>query len=291
MKYLITGVQGVVGKNLYQQLSINNKLNVYGTGRHQSELNNYFELDLTNRVSVLNLFQKENFDCIIHCAADLSNEQPFKMYNNNITSTLNIVEACLESNVRKIFHTSGITVIGKILERPITEKHYVEPSSTYLYSKYQSERIINFFCKGKIDFINIRIPSPVGQEMPLRSMFPIFLDRIQNDLEINLYGDIRRKMNFLDLRDLANFILKASNINGVSGVFNVSAQKSHSDFEVAEAIISRTGSRSKIINNMIDSNTDFQNWDISTLKAKVNFGYTPQFSLEETIDWVLNTKK
>lgn len=287
MKCLITGINGVVGKNLSNILTEKYGFDVWGCGRTPHADSKYFILDLIDRTAVLDFFSKNSFDCVIHCAANINNDAPFEMFSNNIISTLNIVEASLASNVKKIFHTSGITVIGEILELPITESHQTKPLSGYILSKLHSEQIIEQYCKDKIDFINIRIPSPIGKGMPLRSVFPIFLDKIKNDEAITLTGDSRRKQNFLDIRDLANFIYKASLVDGVSGVFNVAAKKPYSNFELAEAIISKTGSSSKIVNETIESSSSLQSWDISTIKAKEHFGYIAEHDLHETIDWII----
>lgn len=287
MKCLITGVNGVVGKNLSKILAEKNGFDIWGCGRTFKNDEKYFTLDLLDRVAVLDFFSEHNFDCVIHCAANINNSVPFEMFSNNLVSTLNVVEASLASEVKKIFNTSSVPVIGEILELPITEEHPTKPPTAYHLSKLQSEEIIEKFCKDKIDFINMRIPSPVGRNMPLRSIFPIFLEKIKNNETITLTGDSTRKQNFLDIRDLAGFIYKASLVNGVTGVFNVASEKPYSNLELAEAIISRTGSKSKIVNDMVLSNASLQSWDVSTMKAKEYFGYAPQYSLNETIDWVL----
>lgn len=287
MKCLITGVNGVVGKNLSKILAEKNGFDIWGSGRTFKNDEKYFTLDLLDRVAVLDFFSEHNFDCVIHCAANIDNDVPFEMFSNNLISTLNVVEASLASGVKKIFHTSGITVIGEILEIPITEEHPAKPISNYLLSKLHSEQVIELACKDRIDFINMRIPSPVGRSMPLRSIFPIFLEKIKNNETITLTGDSTRKQNFLDIRDLASFIYKASLVTGVSGVFNVASEKPYSNLELAEAIISRTGSKSKIVNDMVLGNSSLQSWDISTMKAKEHFGYAAQYNLNETIDWIL----
>ena len=287
MKCLITGINGVVGKNLSNILTEKYSFDVWGCGRTTSNDSKYSILNLMDRTAVLDFFSKHNFDCVIHCAANINNDAPFDMFSNNIASTLNIVEASLASGVKKIFNTSSVPVIGEILELPITEKHPTKPPTAYHLSKLQSEQVIEQYCKDKIDFINMRIPSPIGKEMPLRSVFPIFLDKIKNDETITLTGDSRRKQNFLDIRDLANFIYKASLVDGVSGVFNVAAEKPYSNLELAEAIISKTGSYSKIVNETIESSSSLQSWDISTIKAKEYFGYIAEHDLNETIDWIM----
>jgi UDP-glucose 4-epimerase len=287
MKCLVTGINGVVGKNISNLLSEKYGFDIWGCGRTNKNDSKYFTLDLSDRVAVLDLFSKNNFDCVIHCAANISNEDPFEVYGNNIVSTLNIVEAVLTYNVKKIFNISSIPIIGEILQLPITEEHPNNPTTAYHFSKLQSEQIVEYYCKDKIDFLNIRIPSPVGRDMPLRSVFPIFVEKIKKNKNITLIGDSQRRQNFLDLRDLANFIYKASLVNGISGLFNVAAKKTYSNLELAEAIILKLGSNSKIINNMTDSNLSNQNWDISTNKAKKYFGYISEYDLEDTLEWVL----
>lgn len=287
MKYLITGVNGVVGKNLSSLLTEKYGFDIWGCGRAPNNGIKYFAIDLADRVAVLELFSNSNFDYVIHCAASINNDVPFEMFSNNLTSTLNVVEASLSSGVKKIFHTSSVPVIGEILTLPITEMHPSNPSTAYHLSKLQTEQVIEQLCKGKIDFINMRIPSPVGRSMPLRSIFPIFLNKIKSNETITLTGNFKRRQNFLDLRDLASFIYKASAIDGISGVFNVAAEKPYSNLELAEAIISRTGSHSQIVNNMVEDSLSIQNWDVSTKKAKEYFGYVAEHSLYDTIDWVL----
>ena len=86
---------------------------------------------------------------------------------------------------------------------------------------------------------------------------------------------------------LASFIYKSNLVEGVSGVYNVAAKKPYTDMELAKTIISRTGSSSKIINEMTECNTGIHSWDISILKAKEHFGYVPEYDLYQMIDWVL----
>lgn len=287
MKCLVTGINGVVGRNLSKLLAAKYGFDVWGCGRAPSKSSKYIAIDLTERVAVLEMFSTNRFDCVIHCAASINIDECFLTFSNNVTSTLNIVEASISSSVRKIFHTSSSPVIGKILESPITEEHATAPPTSYHLSKLHSEQIIEHYCNRKIDFINMRIPSPVGLNMPLRSIFPIFLEKIKNNETITLTGDSNRKQNFLDIRDLSNFIYKASLVDAVSGLFNVAAEKSYSNLELAETIISITGSSSKIVNNMVENYSGLQNWDISTEKAKKHFGYVAKHSLKDTINWVL----
>jgi nucleoside-diphosphate-sugar epimerase len=287
MKCLLTGVNGLVGRNLMYLLTDKYGFDIWSCGRGANDNSKYFSIDLMDRIAVLDLFLKNRFDVVIHCAANINTDEGFSMFRNNVLSTLNIVEASLSSGIEKIFTTSSVPVIGKILELPITEEHPTIPLSVYHLSKLHSEQIIEHYCKDRADFIIMRITSPVGRDMVPRSILPIFIEKIKNGDTVTLSGDSRRRQNFLDLRDLASFIYKASLGDGVSGVFNVAANKTYSDVELAEMIISRTGSNSKIINNMFVSDSSLQNWDVSTEKAKYHFGYVSNYNLDETVDWVI----
>lgn len=287
MKCLVTGFNGVVGKNLSNLLTEIYSFDIWGCGRAANDESKYIAIDLIDRAAVLDLFSKNSFDYVIHCAANIHNDELFTMFSNNLTSTLNIVEASLATGIKKIFHTSSLPVIGKIRELPITEKHPINPLTAYHLSKLQSEQIIEHYCKDKVDFINMRITSPVGRNMPPRSVLPIFLEKIKNNENVTLTSHTCHKQNFLDIRDLASFIYKASLVDGVSGLFNVAASRPYSNLELAAAIISRTGSKSKIVNDMLESSSSLQTWEVSTKKANEYFGYAPEYNLEKTIDWVL----
>lgn len=292
MKFLITGVNGVVGKNIFQLLSQRENCEVFGCGRQPlKEENKYFVIDLLDRSSILQLFSTNYFDCVIHCAANISTDEKisFDMFYNNWVSTLNVVEGSLASGVKKIFYTSSIPIIGDILEVPITEEHKIQPKTKYHLSKIQSEQIIEKYCEGKIDFINMRIPSPVGLHMPLRSVFPIFLDKIRNNKNITLVGNPQREQNFLDLRDLESFIYNACFIRGVSGVFNVAAKRTYTNLELANIMISKLSSCSKIEDKMNKYPEKIERWDISIKKAEEYFGFYSKYDIEDTIDWILES--
>ena len=178
MRFLITGVNGVAGRNLFELLRQNSSFDVYGTGRSKSSLDNYIQLELIDETSLLKIFADYKFD-IIHCAALIGDEPAFDVFSNNLNSTLNIVKASLSISAKKIFYISSISVIGNIIQSPITEQHKVYPLSTYAYSKYQCEKLMNHFCNGKIQHISLRIPSPVVKTCPCVLYSQFFLIKLK----------------------------------------------------------------------------------------------------------------
>ncbi len=286
MKYLITGANGVVGKNLLELLQNYPESEVWGCGRDSKNSDRYFNLDLMSRTDVQERFALGAFDCVVHCAADIKNPSTFKLFNNNTTTTLNVVEACIATKVKTLVHTSGLPVIGSIKRLPITESHPAKPQSPYHLSKLHSEQILEQYCQDKLKLINVRIPSPVGLHMPLRSAFPIFLDKIKKHQIIRITGNPETKQNFLDMRDLADFIYKTSVLEGKSGLFNVAAKIPYSYSELAQTMIIHLNSRSQIEHINSAEHIKAEVWDVSTEKAKTFYQYEAKFDLIQTLNWV-----
>ena len=67
----------------------------------------HLDLDIRDRPRVLDLFQQEKFDLIIHCAAqpshDKAKEIPFVDFDVNAVGTLNLLEACRQANPAAVF--------------------------------------------------------------------------------------------------------------------------------------------------------------------------------------------
>lgn len=67
----------------------------------------HHDLDIRDRQRVLDLFQQEKFDLVIHCAAqpshDKAKEIPFVDFDVNAVGTLNLLEACRLANPAAVF--------------------------------------------------------------------------------------------------------------------------------------------------------------------------------------------
>jgi nucleoside-diphosphate-sugar epimerase len=289
MRFLVTGASGVVGRNVFELLSQNSAFEIHGTGRSKSDLTNYTQIDLNNDKSLSSLFNENNYDVVIHCAATIDENPEFDVLKNNLNSTLNVIKASLGTNVKKIFFISTISVIGSIIETPITESHRISPLSTYAYSKKQCEELIHYFCRDKIQFVTLRISSPVGKYMPLRSIFPIFVDNIKNGKNVILKGYSNYKMSFLDLRDLSDLISQIAQVNIDSGIFNIGGKRSYSNLELAKKMITIIKSDSKIIDQTDGDSEETLDWILCHHKIKSIFNFEPQYNIEETIQWVLES--
>lgn len=103
--------------------------------------------DLKNLEDIKSVFEKHNIEAVIHFAAysqvGESMKNPQKYYYNNVYGTLNLLNAMLEANVKKIVFSSTAATYGEPEYTPIDEKHIQNPINPYGSSKLTVEKILD----------------------------------------------------------------------------------------------------------------------------------------------------
>lgn len=147
---LVTGATGFLGAELIHQLTAQN-FNIRALKRSHSvipdllkenSLIEWFVADINDSETLAEAF--ESVTQVYHCAAFISfnPKDKAKLLKINIEGTSNIVNLCLEHNVRLV-HVSSIAALGNAKKGElITEKDYWEYDPnvhSYAISKYESE--------------------------------------------------------------------------------------------------------------------------------------------------------
>jgi UDP-glucose 4-epimerase len=95
------------------------------------------------------LFSANKFDAVMHFAAFAevgeSMLHPAKYFQNNTSSTLALLEACLAHGVSKFVFSSSCAVFGLPDSSPISEAATKRPSNPYGQSKLQTEIMLDWF--------------------------------------------------------------------------------------------------------------------------------------------------
>ena len=103
MKIIVTGGSGLVGENL--KLIIPNYKEHTFTFINRSK-NDEYTIDLTNNSQVIDFFEKNQFDYIIHLAANVGGlyknlKNNIKIFRDNIRINENVLEACHKNNIQR----------------------------------------------------------------------------------------------------------------------------------------------------------------------------------------------
>ncbi|MGC6553751.1 UDP-glucose 4-epimerase GalE [Streptococcus sp. VTCC 12905] len=106
----------------------------------------FYELDVADKAALRSVFEKESIEAAIHFAGykavGESVEKPVMYYENNIMSTLALVEVMAEFGVKKIVFSSSATVYGLNNPSPLVENMLTSATNPYGYTKVMLEQIL-----------------------------------------------------------------------------------------------------------------------------------------------------
>lgn len=160
MKLLITGLAGFIGHAVARRLTglgneivgIDNLNDYYDVALKQARLANldefadvrFVELDLSDREGMAALFAKEQFDRVIHLAAQAgvrySLENPHVYVDTNLVGHLNVLEGCRHHNIQHLVYASSSSVYGMNGKVPFATGDAVDhPVSLYAATKKANE--------------------------------------------------------------------------------------------------------------------------------------------------------
>ncbi|HCM64412.1 MAG TPA: protein CapI [Morganella sp. (in: Bacteria)] len=234
MKYLITGSSGFIGFSLCKHLlnnghnviGIDNMNDYYDTNLKYARLNIlnkypnfiFFQLDICNKEKIIHLFVEENFDRVIHLAAQAgvrySLENPFAYADSNLTGFLTILEGCRQAKVKHLIYASSSSVYGIADKVPLTTNMNTDfPISLYAATKKANELMAHSYSYlYQLPTTGLRfftVYGPWGRpDMALFKFTKAILDNEPIDIYNN--GNLSRDFTYID--DIVEGIVRVSDI-------------------------------------------------------------------------------
>src|SRR5665213_3429056 len=153
---------------------------------------------------------------VYHCAAWVSLKQADKkkMINANVTGTANLVNLCLQNNIRLV-HVSSIAAIG--LAKPgdlVTENHHLDQATEtdgYAISKLESEMEVWRGIAEGLDAVIINPSIIIGADAGTAGSGQLF-ETVRKGLKFYTSGS----SGFVDVEDVAKCMIALMN-NNISG--------------------------------------------------------------------------
>lgn len=126
--------------------------------------------DLRDTTRLRQLCESENFDAVIHFAGlkavGESVKKPLLYYQNNLGSTLSLLEVMQNTNIKKLVFSSSATVYGTPSELPLTETSQtgIGITNPYGWTKYMIEKILEGIAASDntVQVTVLRYFNPVG---------------------------------------------------------------------------------------------------------------------------------
>ena len=129
----------------------------------------FYETDVRNVKEMERIFKAHKIDWVIHFAGlkavGESVTMPIEYYDNNLVSTLVLVEVMKKYGVKNIVFSSSATVYGDPAELPLKETSVLNPTTNpYGTSKVMQEQILKDLCVADKEWnvVLLRYFNPVG---------------------------------------------------------------------------------------------------------------------------------
>lgn len=171
-------------------------------------------------------------DVVLHLVSTTlpknSNDDPIYDVQSNLVATLQVLNAMVARNVRKIvFISSGGTVYGIPKYLPIDEQHPTDPLVSYGIIKLAIEKYLHMF-EYMHDFkaTILRVANPYGERQRIETaqgVVGVFLYRALNDMPIDIWGDGNITRDYIHVSDVAEAFVRAVEYFGPKSVFNISS--------------------------------------------------------------------
>ena len=244
------------------------------------------------------LFFEEKIDLILHFACPSSpfdyEQYPIHTMKVDSLGTLNTLGLAKNKKSRYVFASTS-EVYGIPSVHPQNEGYWgnvnpVGPRSVYDEAKRFSEAMcMAYFRKHDVDVRIARIFNTYGTRMRLedRRVIPTFISRALQNKEITIFGDGSQTRSFCFIDDLIEGVFSLSTREGIEGqVFNLGNPEERTIRDVAETIIEKVGSHSKVVyDRMPEDDPPRRKPDIE--KARRLLDFNPQIILDQGLDKVI----
>ncbi len=166
MKVLVTGAAGFIGSHVARRfvdrgetvVGIDNFDPYYDVSLKHARLAcfendtnfRFQELDITDRAGMARLFETEQFDRVVHLAAQAgvrhSLSHPQDYIDSNVTGTLSVLEGCRYNNVAHLVYASTSSVYGASTDMPFSPSGDADhPLAIYAATKRANEMMAHSY--------------------------------------------------------------------------------------------------------------------------------------------------
>lgn len=311
MNVLVIGGAGYIGSHVVKaMLKAHHNVTVFdnlSTGQlcNLFDSTSFIAGDARHQDDVEGAFSR-GFDACVYLAAfkavGESMLSPEKYSINNISATINILNACAKYNCRYFIFSSSAAVYGTPQYLPMDEKHPTNPDSYYGFTKLKIEEFLKWYDRLKgIRYASLRYFNAAGYdvdgdvkglEQNPQNLLPVIMEvAIGKRPELQIFGnDYPTKdgtcvRDYVHVSDLAIAHVKALDVicdKNESIILNLGTEEGHSILEMLE--MAREITNEKIPSRFVarregDPATSFA----SSALAVKTIGWAPKYSSLETL--------
>jgi len=324
---LITGGAGFIGSHVvrlflkkYPNYMIHNldKLTYAGNLENLTDIENapnyrFIKGDITDNDFIVNLFNKQQFDGVIHLAAeshvDRSITDPGAFINTNIIGTLNLLNAARmqwgdDFSNKRFYHISTDEVYGSLGDEGyFTEETAYDPRSPYSASKASSDHLVRaYFHTYKLPVVLTNCSNNYGPNQFPEKLIPLVINNIKKNKDLPVYGKGENIRDWLYVEDHAKAIDTVFHTGKNGETYNIGGNNEWQNIKLILTLCQimdkklgrKKGESEKLIKYVTDRAGHDMRYAIDTSKVEKELGWDSKMTfdegLEKTVDWYLNNE-
>lgn len=265
MKILVTGAGGFIGSNVVECLA-HARHSVRALVRYNSRAERGFlsqlpadvmagvevvQGDVTDGTQMRGLV--DGCDAVCHLAALIgipySYQAPASYVTTNIIGTMNILEACRSTGVRRLVVTSTSEVYGTARYTPIDESHPLQGQSPYSASKIGADKLAeSYFNSFDLPVVILRPFNTYGPRQSARAIIPTVLTQALGGAKEIQLGNLEPLRDLTFVADTARAFRLALETPGIEGeTIHFGSGKAISVGDLAQTCLAAVNSSAKIV--------------------------------------------
>lgn len=324
---LVTGGAGFIGSNFIhymlereQNLSVLVNLDLLTYAGNLENLKDiehdsrycFVKGDIRDKVLIEHLFEKYNFDTVVHFAAeshvDRSIVEPEIFLTTNIVGTQTLLDTAkrhwklkpddkysleykpgvryLQVSTDEVYGALGKTGMFR-------ENTPLSPNSPYSASKAGADLIVRAYHETYGMPVNItRCSNNYGPYQFPEKLIPLMIYNAQNDKSLPIYGDGLQIRDWLHVKDHCAAIYTVLNKGEIGEVYNIGGNNEKANIEIVRLILTKLGKPESLITYVQDRPGHDRRYAIDNSKITTELGWKPVYTFErgihETIQWYLD---
>lgn len=323
-KILITGGAGFIGSHVvrrfvtkYPNYEIYNldALTYAGNLENIKDIQDapnykFIKGDIVDAAFITDLFQKHQFDGVIHLAAeshvDRSITDPLAFVKTNVIGTMNLLNAAKEiwkSNAdgKRFYHVSTDEVYGSLgAEGLFTETTAYDPNSPYSASKASSDHFVRAYGETYgLPYVITNCSNNYGTHHFPEKLIPLFINNIINNKPLPVYGNGKYTRDWLFVEDHAVAIDLVFHKGKNHETYNIGGFNEWQNIDLVKLLCQQmdeklgrvAGTSAELITYVKDRPGHDLRYAIDASKINTELGWKPSVTFEEglarTIDWYL----
>lgn len=244
-KVLVTGGAGFIGSHLVDALVKKHQVTIIdnlstGQKKYINKKAKFIKVDIRSK-KILDIFKKGKFDYVFHLAAQknlqYSKTHPVEDADINILGSLNIVNAAVQTKVKKIIFYSTAAVYDAKAKPPNKETDAPNPSTPYGVAKRVVEKYLEI---STLQYTILRLANVYGPRQDKAGeggVIAIFCEHIAKNTRPSIYNSGNQTRDFIYVDDVVRASIKSLQVNKNTSI-NISTNKEVSVKTVFKEILS-----------------------------------------------------